>query len=48
MKGSDCMSEKEKRVVEKLRDAIPNGQMMNYGKGLANQTVKKQTQYIES
>ena len=24
MKGSDCMSEKEKRVVEKLRDAIPN------------------------
>lgn len=31
MKGSDCMSEKEKRVVEKLRDAIPN--MTDFQKG---------------
>ena len=30
-KGSDCMSEKEKRVVEKLRDAIPN--MTDFQKG---------------
>lgn len=31
MKGSDCMSEKEKHVVEKLRDAIPN--MTDFQKG---------------
>lgn len=31
MKGSGCMSEKEKRVVEKLRDAIPN--MTDFQKG---------------
>ena len=38
MKGSDCMSEKEKRVVEKLRDAIPN--MTDFQKGYVLRIVQ--------